>query len=301
MTRTLKSKQPRKLVSFDWAIKRLLRSKANFVVLEGFLSELLKRDVKIEKVLESETNRDASIDKTSRVDLLVSDSERGLVIVEVQYESEVDYFQRMLYSSSRVVSEHLRSGHPYGESPPVISVNIVYFDLGHGEDYVYQGRTEFVGIHKGDRLGLSENQKELFERQSPAEFFPIYYILKVNSFNDKAKDGLDEWIYFLKNEAVKPGSKAKGLKEAEEALDLIKLSEKDRRAYEEYQADLHRRASLIEYSIKRADKEFHRAEEALRQREEERRQKESLLETAIKALVKTGMSEKQAIKQLKDQ
>ncbi len=32
----------RKLVSFDWAVKRLLRSKVNFVVLEGLLSELLK-------------------------------------------------------------------------------------------------------------------------------------------------------------------------------------------------------------------------------------------------------------------
>ena len=34
-----------KLVSFDWAIKRLLRSKANFGVLEGFLSELLRDDI----------------------------------------------------------------------------------------------------------------------------------------------------------------------------------------------------------------------------------------------------------------
>ena len=32
----------RKLITFDWAIKRLLRSKANFGILEGFLSELLR-------------------------------------------------------------------------------------------------------------------------------------------------------------------------------------------------------------------------------------------------------------------
>lgn len=37
----------RKLISFDWAIKRILRSKANFDILEGFLSELLKEDIKI--------------------------------------------------------------------------------------------------------------------------------------------------------------------------------------------------------------------------------------------------------------
>ena len=31
----------RKLITFDLAMKRLLRSKANFEILEGFLSELL--------------------------------------------------------------------------------------------------------------------------------------------------------------------------------------------------------------------------------------------------------------------
>jgi hypothetical protein len=31
----------KKLIRFDWAVKKLLRNKANFVVLEGFLSELL--------------------------------------------------------------------------------------------------------------------------------------------------------------------------------------------------------------------------------------------------------------------
>ena len=33
----------RSMISFDWAMKRLLRNKANFEVLEGFLSELLRR------------------------------------------------------------------------------------------------------------------------------------------------------------------------------------------------------------------------------------------------------------------
>ena len=47
----------RKIVSFDWAVKRLLRSKANFEVLEGFLSELLFDDITILEVLESESNK----------------------------------------------------------------------------------------------------------------------------------------------------------------------------------------------------------------------------------------------------
>jgi len=46
------------LVRFDWAMKRLLRNKANFGVLEGFLSELLREDIQIDQILESEGNQD---------------------------------------------------------------------------------------------------------------------------------------------------------------------------------------------------------------------------------------------------
>jgi hypothetical protein len=57
----------RKLITFDWAIKRLLRSKANFGILEGFLSELLKEDITILDVLDSESNKDYKFDKFNRV------------------------------------------------------------------------------------------------------------------------------------------------------------------------------------------------------------------------------------------
>ena len=50
--------ETRKLVRFDWAIKTILRNKANFSILEGFLSELLKTDVKIKELLESESNKE---------------------------------------------------------------------------------------------------------------------------------------------------------------------------------------------------------------------------------------------------
>lgn len=53
----------RKLISFDWAMKKLLRSKANFEILEGFLSELLKEDIRIQEILESEGNQETIRDK----------------------------------------------------------------------------------------------------------------------------------------------------------------------------------------------------------------------------------------------
>jgi len=47
----------KKLIRFDWAIKTILRNKKNFSILEGFLSELLGTDVKIQELLESESNK----------------------------------------------------------------------------------------------------------------------------------------------------------------------------------------------------------------------------------------------------
>ena len=61
----------RNLIRFDWAIKRLLRNKADFSVLEGFLSELLKDEISIQTILESESNQRIDSDKFNRVDILV--------------------------------------------------------------------------------------------------------------------------------------------------------------------------------------------------------------------------------------
>ena len=44
-------------IRFDWAIKRLLRNKANFGVLEGLLTVLLGRKIRIIDILESEGNQ----------------------------------------------------------------------------------------------------------------------------------------------------------------------------------------------------------------------------------------------------
>lgn len=219
------------LIRFDWAMKRLLRQKSNFVILEGFLSELLKEDIKIEQLLESESNQETNEDKFNRVDILALNSKQELIIVEIQNSKQIDYFQRMLFGVSKATTEYLSLGENYGKIKKVYSVNIVYFDLGQGKDYVYHGKTEFRGIHNGEKLELSQRQKELFEKQEIHHIFPEYYVLKVNNFDDIAKDTLDEWIYYLKNDTILTNAKAKGLKEVSEHLHLYDLNDTDRKAY----------------------------------------------------------------------
>jgi len=136
----------RKWISFDWALKRLLRSKANFGMLEGFLAELLKEEITILEVLESESNQDTRRDKYNRVDLKVKDSRERILLVELQYERELDSLLRLVYGSSRVVPEHLKQGPPYLDVKKVISISIMHFDIGEGKDYVYHGTARLMGI-----------------------------------------------------------------------------------------------------------------------------------------------------------
>ena len=239
----------RKLITFDWAIKRLLRSKANFGILEGFLSELLKEEITILDLLESESNKDDKLDKFNRVDLRVRNQKQEIIIIEIQYDREYDYLQRIFYGVSKTVIEGMKEKQPYAGVTKVISINILYFDLGIGDDYIYHGTTRFIGMHNHDLLGLNEKQKKLFLKESVEALYPEYYLIKINRFNDIAKDTLDEWIYFLKNEEIKPDFTAKGLKEAEEKFSIMKLPEDEQKAYEHYQDDLHYQASLFESSF----------------------------------------------------
>ena len=239
-------RSPRKLITFDWAMKRLLRSKANFEILEGFLSELLGEDILILEILESESNKEHETDKFNRVDLKVKDNKGEIVIIEVQYERELDYLQRMLYGTSRVITEHQKESEPYSKLVKVISVNILYFDLGHGSDYIYHGTTTFIGIHDNDKLQLDIRQQKQYGNIQINHSYPEYYLIRLNNFNSIAKTSLDEWIYFLKNEEIKEEFKAKGIQKAKKSFSILSMSETEQLAYARYQDDLRYQASLVE-------------------------------------------------------
>ena len=99
-----------KHIRFDWAMKRLLRQKANYEILEGFLSVLLKEPITIDHILESESNPDHEKAKYNRVDILVRNAEGNLLLIEVQNERENDYFHRMNFGQAKLVTEYISSG-----------------------------------------------------------------------------------------------------------------------------------------------------------------------------------------------
>ena len=223
-------KQPQ-YIRFDWAMRRLLRDKANFGVLEGFLTTLLGKTIKILKLLESESNQEDKDDKQDRVDVLAEDDKGELYLIEVQNESELAYFQRMLFGTSKLVTEYINRGENYEHIRKVYSVNIVYFNLGGGTDIVYHGKTEFRGIHNGELLSLSPFQQQRFKVDAVSDLYPEYFILKVNDFNKWSKVPLEQWIYFLNTSEIPHNATAPGLDEARKKLQIDRMTPAELNAY----------------------------------------------------------------------
>lgn len=211
-----------KYIRFDWAMKRLLRNKANYGVLEGFLTTLLGHQIKIRSLLESESNR---------VDMLAENENGDLFLVEIQNNNETAYFQRMLFGTSKLVTEYINRGDNYDKVRKIYSINIVYFPLGTGSDYIYHGKTEFRGMNNNELLELSPFQRQKFNVDAVSELYPEYYILKVNDFNKVAKSPLEEWIYYLNTGEIPDGATAPGLDGVREHLKLGSMSKEELREY----------------------------------------------------------------------
>ncbi|MDE6237661.1 MAG: Rpn family recombination-promoting nuclease/putative transposase [Muribaculaceae bacterium] len=220
-----------RLIRFDWAIKRLLRHKADHTILNGFLSSLLGSEIRIQRLLESEGNQENEEDKYNRVDLLAENDKGEKILIEVQNDSEIDYFHRMAYGTSKLITEYIKRGEAYDKISRIYSINIVYFNLGVGEDVVYTGTTEFRGLHDHKVLELSQRMKRRYDISKVSEIFPQYYILKANDFNRWSKVPLEQWMYFLSNSEIPEDATAPGLQEAREELRISRLNKSERESY----------------------------------------------------------------------
>jgi predicted transposase/invertase (TIGR01784 family) len=222
-----------KCIRFDWAILHQLHQKANFGVLEGFLTVFLNEPIKIVEILENEGNVLAE-DKFYRVEIKAKNSNGEDILVEIHNITRLCYQERIFYGVDKAITEHINLGNTYKEVKKVYSISILYFDLGKGSDYIYVGQNNFIGLHTQDQLIISTKEKDTIVRKSPAEIFPTYMLVRVNEFNKVAKSPLEEWVDYLKNGVINPDTKAPGLQEAREKLKYYSMSNAERHAYDEH-------------------------------------------------------------------
>lgn len=221
-------------IRFDWAMKRLLRNKANFVIIEGLLTTLLNEKLVILKLLEVDNNKEEQSNNYFRVDMLVKNSKGEMILIELQNNNEYAYFQRILFETSNLVTEYINKGDGHYKIQKVNCVNILYFSLGNGNDTIYHGKKELKGIHNNDVLELFPFQKQTFKVDTNNQRYPEYYILKVNGFNQVANNPLEEWIYYLNTGNISESASAPGLIEAREQLRLDKMTKVELAAYYRY-------------------------------------------------------------------
>ncbi len=223
-----------KYIRFDWAIKRLLRQKANFAVLEGFLTVFLGERITISEILESEGNQLTPEDKFNRVDIKALNSKGEIIIVEIQNTREVYFLERILYGVAKAITEHIALGETYRSVKKVYSISVLYFDLGKGNDYLYHGQNRLVGVHTKDLLVINRREREAIVPRMPSEIFPEYILIRVNEFNKVAVSPLEEWMRYLKDGTIDPHTTAPGLGEAREKLRYYAMSPEERHAYDEH-------------------------------------------------------------------
>ncbi len=223
-----------KFVMFDWAAKRMLRDKANFGVLEGLLTVLIGEKITIDQILESEGNQNSRDDKFNRVDIKAINSKGEIIIVEIQLTRELYYLERILYGTSKAITEHITLGRKYDSVKKVYSISILYFDLGKGSDYLYHGKTSFVGVHTGDLLRVNTKEEGVISMKAPENVFPEYFIIRVNEFNKIATTPLEEWIEYLKTGVIRENTTAPGLDEARKKLQYLNMTKEERMEYDSH-------------------------------------------------------------------
>jgi len=260
----------RTIISFDYAIKDILRDKANFDILSGFLTELLEKPVTVLEVLESETNpaTPATIGKkagktgklrtvrntgkVSRMDLKAKIDDDELAVFEIQYFDKVDFMGKILFNACKTVVEQINIGAKF-DVKKVYSINISYYGLDAEDEYVFTATLkEFKGIHYDEVIPFS--QKIDPTSGAPKDIHPEYFLILPNNFEDEeererksqnrirdfvpkkpTKSKFDEWVYVLKNSVVKSEFTAAGIQAAGDKLNMLNMTPQQK---EEYEAEL---------------------------------------------------------------
>ena len=221
--------QKNSYIRFDWAIKRLLRDKANFSVLEGLLTVLLCEEIRIEEIIKDEKAYCVWDDaQTDRIDIKAKDKKGDDIVVRIQNMRKLYYLERIRFGTP-AFAEHI-----YQEVNKVYLVSILYFDLGKGNDYLYHGQNRFIGVHTNDELLITAKEEGAIIQKLPQEVFPEYYLIRVNEFNQVAKTPLEEWVKYLKTGIIDPDTTAPGLPEAREKLRYYDMSPEERHEYDEH-------------------------------------------------------------------
>jgi len=225
-----------KLISFDYAIKYLLKDKGGYEIVEGFISALLKEQgyepVKIIALLDTESNKEEYSQKKSLADLIVEDEQHRKYIIEIERQEVKNFVHKSCFNSSRLIVDQLGAGNDYLGIKKVFHISLLYFKIGNGS--IYHGKTIMREIETNEKLSIHIENEETKQSYDATDIFPEYIFISIPQFNDKINSEIDEWLHVMKHEEVRDDFKSPYMRKLASRLDILKMSADERNEYSNY-------------------------------------------------------------------
>ncbi len=216
----------RELISFDYAIKYLLKDKGDYEIVEGFISAILQdagySSIKIKALLESESNKEAKELKSSIADVIVEDEEGNKYIVEIDKSYTNLFLHKACFNTSRLIVDSTSSGEDYSTIKKIFHINLLYFLRKDMNSPIYHGKTIIREIDNKNPISMhiADMGSKIFDAHN---VLPEYFIISVPLFNDVITKEIDEWLYLAKHSAVKDSFKSPYMKKVAKRLNILTI------------------------------------------------------------------------------
>lgn len=228
------------LISFDYAIKYLLKDKGDYEIVEGFISALLTSEgykpVKIKALLDGERNKESRYLKRSIADVIVEDEQGNNYIVEIDRAYTDLFLNKAVFNTSRLIVDNLGANQDYLQIKKVFHINLLYFPFENTKAPLHHGKVIFHEIdhtHPVD-VHLIDRGMHTFDTHN---IFPEYFIVSIPLFDDVIKEEIDEWLYLMKHSEVKEDFKSPYMQKVAQRLSILKMTNQEREIYDTYVMD----------------------------------------------------------------
>jgi hypothetical protein len=226
------------LVSFDYAIKYLLKDKKDFFIVEGFISALLKtigyKEIKIIGLLESESQKEDSKSKRSLADLIVEDTDKHKYIIEIERDIKDTFIHKACFNTSRLIVDNLGQGQDYAEILKVFHISLLYFPIGNNQGVIYHGKTIIHELETQEKLSVHIKDPKTKQFYDATDILPEYFYISVPLFNGRLEREIDEWLYVMKYDDVPRPFHSKYMEQVAEKLSILKMTPQERAGYYHY-------------------------------------------------------------------
>jgi predicted transposase YdaD len=226
------------LISFDFAIKYLLKNKGDYDIIEGFISALFASQgyppIKINALLDTESNKEELALKRSIADLVVEDAEGNKYIVEIERAYTPNFMHKACFNSSRLVVDGIYGNQDYTTIKKIFHISLLYFSTKEMLKPIYHGKTIIHEVDTKHPVDVRIANEGLVMFNTP-NVFPEYFFISVPIFDDVINSEIDEWLYVMKHSEIKQGFKSPYMAKVAERLAVIKMNAEERNEYIYYQ------------------------------------------------------------------